>query len=609
MTVTPDSAHTHAEWQELAAAVVNKTRREDPLDPAAAEASMRTTLPGGLVVDPLYLRPERPRPLGVAAAMPFTRGRAPRNPLLPWDVRQLHDDPDAATSAKAVLTDLHRGVTSIWLHVGADGIASSDVGQVLDEVMLHLAPVVVSSWDDQTGAAAALLELVRNAPEAPADGTNLGLDPIGAAARVGGEADLSGLAATVRDLEGFPSVRAMTVDTRPYADAGASAPQEVGMAIATAIDYLRHLQGQGIDSATAFGQIDFRVTATADQFLTTAKLRALRRLWARVGEVCEVPETDRGARTHAITAPRMFSLHDPWVNVLRSTLATFGASVGGADAITVLPYDTAAGLPTPFSRRLARNTQLLLSDESNVAKVTDPAGGSWYLESLTEEVAQRAWAVVQEIEAVGGMTRALGSGEVARRLAEAEAAQGEALAHRTAQLTGVSMFPILDETPTERRARAVVTVGEGALPIHRDADVFEALRARSAAYAKEHGAAPVVTLLPLGTRRQFGAREMWAMNLLAVAGIRATSEPTAGPIAIIASDKSGYAEFATDAVADLRAAGVERVLVAGDAGRALADPSLVDGEIVEGMDIVAFLSDALDRFGAPADPTTKGASA
>ena len=123
-----------------------------------------------------------------------------------------------------------------------------------------------------------------------------------------------------------------------------------------------------------------------------------------------MPEAQRGAFTHAVTSLRMFTREDPWVNVLRSTLAAFGASLGGADAITVLPYDSVAGLPERFSRRLARNTQILLADESNVGRVTDPGGGSWYLESLTDQLASAAWARFQEVERAGGAVRALADG-------------------------------------------------------------------------------------------------------------------------------------------------------------------------------------------------------
>lgn len=436
--------HTHDEWRELAAAVVNKAKAEDAkVTGAEAEASMRTTLPGGLEVDPLYLRPSDGAPLGVPGAMPFTRGRAMRQAGQPWDVRQLHDHPDAATSRAAVLDDLEHGVTSVWVHVGTDGIPAAALSEVLADVNLEMAPVVVSSYDAQDAAARALREVLDQNPESTG---NLGLDPIGAAARLGGSPDLTVLEGALDGLDAR-RVRAITVDARTYRDAGATAVEEVGYAVATGLAYVRALADSGVVPSDSFPHIEFRVSASQDQFLTIAALRALRRLWARVGEVLEVPEADRGARIHAVTSLRMFTRDDPWVNVLRSTLATFAASVGGAEAISVLPYDTVAGLPEKFSRRLARNTQIVLADESNIARVTDPAGGAWAVEVLTDEVATAAWAVLQEVEAAGGIAAALADGLVAGRLEAARAEAEQGLANRRTPLTGVSMFPLVGETP------------------------------------------------------------------------------------------------------------------------------------------------------------------
>ncbi|HSO65421.1 MAG TPA: methylmalonyl-CoA mutase family protein, partial [Ornithinibacter sp.] len=374
--------HTREDWQRLVAAVLNKGRAEDArLDGPQAEEALRRHLEGGIEVDALYLHEERA--LGVPGALPFTRGRALRDGTTPWDVRQLHDDPDAAVTRAAVLDDLEHGVTSVWVHVGADGIAVADLPEALAEVRFDLAPVVVSSVTDQPGAARALLDLVG---ERESVGGNLGLDPFGAAARLGTAPDLSPLADLVRECSHREGWRAITIDARVLHEAGASDVDALAVAVATGVEYLRHLEAAGIPAAEAFAQIELRVGATADQFLTAAVLRAVRRVWARVGEACGVQD-QRGLRTHAVTSLRMFTREDPWVNVLRSTLAAFGASVGGADAITVLPYDTVLGLPERLGRRLARNTQILLADESNVGRVTDPGGGSWYLESLTDDVA------------------------------------------------------------------------------------------------------------------------------------------------------------------------------------------------------------------------------
>ncbi|HHU09748.1 MAG TPA: methylmalonyl-CoA mutase small subunit [Intrasporangiaceae bacterium] len=593
---------THHAWQDLVAGVVNRSRAEDErLTGEAAEDTLRSTLPGGLSVDPLYLRPETPRPLGVPGAMPFTRGRAMRTPDLPWDVRQLHDDPDATVTSEAVLADLEHGVTSVWLHVGADGVAVEDLERVLTGVRLDLAPVVVSSVDAQPAAAAALRQIL--AGTAGATG-NLGLDPIGAAARLGVTPDLDGLAGALEGLDP-DAVRAITVDTRVYRDAGATAIDEVGYAVATGLAYVRHLAAAGVAPAAAFPHIEFRVGVDADQFLGIAALRALRRLWARVGEVLEVPEAVRGARIHAVTALRMFTRDDPWVNILRSTIATFAASVGGADSITVLPYDTVAGLPERFSRRLARNTQIVLADESNIARVTDPAGGSWYVEQLTDDVAQRAWAVLQEIEAAGGMTAALTDGLVAARIDAAQAEADRLLATRELPITGVSMFPKAEETPLERRSRAAGP--SGGLQPRRDSEVFEALRDRAAALDP----APAVVVAALGSRRDFGARETFITNLLAVAGISArTVEGGAeavldavaadGATAVaLASSPKGYAQHAAETIEALRGGGVETIIVAGRATELGDAADRVDLDAYAGVDVVDLLNTLLDRLSAP----------
>lgn len=551
---------TGAQWRELVAAVVNKGRPEgEHLGPDEAVASMRTRLEGGLTVEPLYTRPSEPAPLGVPGEMPFTRGRALRNADLPWDVRQLHDDPDATATRSAVLADLENGVTSVWLHVGADGLAATDVAQVLADVQLDLAPVVVSSWDDQVAAADALYAVLSGSA---ASSGNLGHDPMGAAARTGGAADLSPLAGAVRRLARHGEVRAITVDTRPHADAGASVVDELGFALATGVAYLRHLESEGVEVAEAFRHVEFRVSSSADQFLTAAALRALRRAWARVGESVGVPEASRGAFTHAVTSGRMFSRDDAWTNILRSTLATFGASLGGADAITVLPFDTVAGLPTTFSRRIARNTQILLAEESNVARVTDPAGGAWYVEALTDEVAAAAWATLQDVERAGGMLDALANGTVGQRIAASVAERDHALATRAQPLTGVSTFPLAGEKPLTRARRADLATRPGALVPHRDAAVFEALRDRSAAYAAQHGHPPRVAVPTLDLPRA-ADRRIDAANLLAVAGIDAVDGDTDAPATLGGTDR-GYVGMARD------------------------------------MDVVAFLSALLDEIGAPA---------
>ncbi len=606
----------HADWVQLARAVVNKSRAEDrQLSADQAEDVLRTHLAGDLTIDPLYTRPEHPRPLGFPAAMPFTRGRVAPDRDRPWDVRALHEHPDPAVTAAAIADDVAHGVTSLWLTVGADGLAAADLAPALAGLDLATVPLAVSSADDQAAAAAALLAVL-DAAGSVAPGGSLGHDPVGLVARRGGTPDLSPLAPAVRACGRHPGTRAVTVDATVYHDAGASVVDEIALAVATGVAYLRALDDEGLSPSDAVRYLEFRMSASADQFLTTAALRALRRVWARVCEASGVPEAGRGAVTHAVTSWRMLTREDPWVNVLRATLACFGAAAGAADAITVLPYDTVAGLPERFSRRLARNTSVVLAAESHVGAVADPAGGAWYVESLTDDLASRAWVAFQELEHGGGIVAALAAGTVADLIAETSAERAEALAERTQPVTGVSMFPVTDQTALERTPRAELPPAPEGLAPHRDAEVFEALRDRSAAYTAAHGHRPTVVLAALGARRDFGTRQSFVTNLLAAGGVDAAvvesgdpAEVAAAarvaqtPYVILASSPKGYVAHAAAMVTGLREAEVDRVLVAGRARELGKGAPPTDGEVRVGTDVVAFLGTVLDTLGAPKGAT------
>ena len=609
MTVTPDDAvmtlagdfptTSLDRWQELVAGVVNRSRAEDAhLSGPEAVESLTTTLPDGIVLQPLYQG--KRTALGLPGAMPFTRGSGPRNPDQPWDVRQLFEGTDAEQVRRAVLDDLERGVTSAWVALGDGYLAPADLAAALDGVLLDLAPVAVSAVTQQREAAEALLAVLEGAGTT-APGSSLGLDPIGAAAATGEAADLTGLAPFARRAAALDGLVALTVDSRIYHDAGATDVEEVALAVATAVAYVRALEDEGVSPAEAFAAVDFRVATTADQFATIAKLRVLRRLWARVGELADVPEEVRGARIHAVTSTRMLTATDPWVNVLRGTIACFAASAGGADRITVLPYDTPMGLPEAFSRRLARNTQSLLAFESHVAAVADPAGGSWYVESLTEEMAQRAWARLGEIDAAGGVAAVLADGSLATTLEGMWAERLAGLSTRSIPLTGTSTFPLAGETPLTRTPRPEAPTG--GLTRHRDGEVFEQLRSRTSA-----GDAPSVLLVSPGTRRDFGARQTFATNLLAVAGIGAelaeevdaagaAEAARAGghTVAVVATSPKVNATVGAEVISSLREAGVSTVVLAGRAAElGEGHPDVVEAR--EGVDVVALLSDLLDQL-------------
>ena len=598
---------SYEQWADEVAKVLNKGRPEDKLLSAdQAIERLRSKSVDGLVVEPIYTRNDVDGSLGVPAAAPFTRGTTVRNGAMDaWDVRTLHEDPDVAVTRQAIRTDLERGATSVWLRVDPDAIAASDVAAVLGDVLLNLAKVEVSSRTDQVAAAEALLGVFEGSGTDIAElSLNLGLDPIGAAALSGSSADLSNLAQWVARLEGYAKSRAFVVDGTIYHNAGAGDVHEVAWLLATAVEYVRALVDQGVSVDAAFDAINFRVTATVDQVATIARLRALRTCWARVGEVFGVSEDKRGARQLAVTSWREITRDDPFVNILRGTISTFAAAVGGAEAITVLPFDTAWGLPNDFSRRVARNTQIVLAEESNIGRVNDPAGGAWYVESLTRQIAEKAWAAFQQVEAAGGMTEALASGLVAGQLGELNAERSKRLATRKQPLTGVSEFPNPSEAPvTGRTARPEAPV-LGGLVWARDSEIFESLRDQTA------GSDAKVFLACLGTRRDFGGREGFASNYFRIAGLETPSveggsteqiveafQASGAKVACLCSSAKVYAAQGAEVAKALKDAGAAKVLLAGNL-KELGDveDGIIDGTISLGADVVAGLGDVLETL-------------
>ena len=226
-------------------------------------------------------------------------------------------------------------------------------------------------------------------------------------------------------------------------NAGGSEAQELAFALGSAVTYLRALEASGVALDAARRMIYFRLATDADQFLTIAKFRAVRKLWARVEQACGLAPAP--AFVAAETAWRMMTRRDPYVNILRSTVAVCAAGLGGADAITVLPFTAAIGLPDRFARRIARNTQLILLEESNLAKVADPAAGSGGIEDLTQQLCAAAWALFQEIEKAGGAAAALEQGLIQSKVAATRAEREKNIARRKDALTGTSEFPDIHE--------------------------------------------------------------------------------------------------------------------------------------------------------------------
>ncbi|WP_405554260.1 methylmalonyl-CoA mutase subunit beta [Streptomyces canus] len=600
MTVLPDDGLSLAaefpdanleQWHGLVAGVLRKSGKE--VSGTAAEDALSTALEDGLRTRPLYTAHDAAPDPGFPGFAPFVRGaRAEGNTTGGWDVRQRH----AVADNTAVLTDLENGVTSLWLVAGEGGIPVASLGKVLDGVYLDLAPVALDAGGQFASAAQELLRLYdERGIDGKAARGSLGADPLGHEARTGEASDFAPVVPLARRCaEEYPGLRALTVDALPYHEAGGSAAQELGASIATGVAYLRELAEAGLSVEQACAQLEFRYAATADQFLTIAKLRAARRLWARVAEVCGAPGAGAQAQ-HAVVSPVMMTRRDPWVNMLRATIATLAAGVGGADAVTVLPFDHALGLPDAFARRIARNTSTILVEESHLSRVIDPAGGSWYVERLTDELAEAAWRFFRTIERDGGQAAVLRSGRLRTDLATTWAQRSKKLATRREPVTGVSEFPFLSEKPVVRDPAPGQPAG--GLPRVRRDEAYEDLRARSDAHLAATGSRPRVFLAAIGPAAAHTARTTFAANLFQAGGIEPVTEGTfeesgATEVCLCSSDAL-YEERAEDVAGTLRAAGARHVFLAGRPGQ-YAD---VDSFVFAGCDAVSVLTATLDRMG------------
>ncbi|MFK0281130.1 methylmalonyl-CoA mutase family protein [Streptomyces sp. NPDC090499] len=599
MTVLPDDGlslaaefpdATQEQWQRLVEGVLRKSGRE--VSGEAAEDALSTTLEDGLRTRPLYTARDTAPDPGLPGFAPYVRGGRPEGGAAGgWDVRQRH----TAAPDGALLADLENGVTSLWLLAGRGGIPVPGLARALDGVYLDLAPVVLDAGQD-TGAAAA--ELFRLYDEKGVDPKavrgNLGADPLGYEARTGTALPFAPVADLAKRCAAeFPGLRALTVDALPYHEAGGSAAQELGASLATGVAYLRELTEAGLGVEQALGQLEFRYAATADQFLTIARLRAARRLWARVAEVSGA--ADAGAQVqHAVTSPVMMSRRDPWVNMLRTTVATLAAGVGGADSVTVLPFDHAIGLPDAFARRIARNTSTILIEESHLARVVDPAGGSWYVEKLTDELAHAGWEFFRSIERDGGQAAVLRSGRLRTDLATTWAERSKKLAKRREPVTGVSEFPFLAEKPVVREPAPEPP--SGGLPRVRRDEAYEELRARSDAHLAATGSRPRIYLATLGPAAAYTARAGFAANLFQAGGIEPVTEGTfeesGAAEAVLCSSDALYAEQAAQQAESLKAAGARHVVLAGR-----GEYTGIDSYVFAGCDAVAVLSETLDRMG------------
>ena len=516
-TANPFPPTTETEWRALV---------ERALDGRPFESLISATFEG-LDLAPLYQRlmHEGPRPL--------------RQKPGAWKISQRMDHPDIETANAMARADLIGGADALTLTIsqsfaargfgvhiaGERDLDAAFAGIDLDRIALR---VDAGARAPDFAAFFVSLTKAHRLTSAALD-VDFGHDPIGHLARTGclRAEPLRGLRETLSLLHaaGFAG-HLLLADGRPYHEAGAGEAQELACVIATAVEYLRVMEAEGLPLEAARHAIAFLLAADANEYLSLAKFRALRLLWARVEDACGL--APKPIRLHAETAFRMMTRYDPWVNILRSTIGVFAAGVGGADAITVLPFTLALGLPDDFARRIARNAQSILIHESNLAKVADPAAGAGSFEALTKALCDRAWRLFQDFEAQGGMIKSLQAGVPQREIGVAALARRDAIAHRTLAITGTSAFPDLAEAPVHVLAplpaqahEPPITNDSIPLPSQRDAEPYESLRAASDKYFHDTGGRPKIFLLNLGDPPGFAAASAFATNFFAAAGIEA----------------------------------------------------------------------------------------
>ena len=595
----------------------------------------------GIPLEPLYTKAhERPAgddggvpgfaPLRRGSRVAGTLGRGP-------DLRVVIDHPDPEEAARQIVEALDRGATSLQIVLATStgggwtpGVHVDDAGQLTRmlkgaglrerKVPLHLA--AGAAYERAAADLASVWSgLGLGAGEARG---GFGADPLGTLARDGElpmsvEDALAASGALARaTADEWPGVRALRVDADFVHHAGGTTAQQLGTLLALGVRMLRACEGAGLPLDRAFAQIELSLRLDCRFFEQIAALRALRTCWSRVAEACGVD--DPALQLHASPSDRVLTRRDPWVNMLRGTATTFAALVGGADAVSCTPFDAALGASGPLGRRVARNTGIILAEESHLSRVIDPAGGSWFLESLTDGIAEKAWSFFREIEAEGGAAEVIGSRWLRERVDASWQERAHLLRTRRQPVTGVSEYPDLQEKPV---ATAPAVVAEPARPtrpavrtepwpVRRDAAPFEELRDLSDAHLAEAGHRPKVFLATLGPLAAHTARATWIANLLAAGGID-TANPGAlegasevaeayrrerSPIAVLCSSDDLYETLAADAAVALKRAGARTVLLAGkpggheDAWRKAG----VDRFVHLGVDVLALLRELVEEL-------------
>ncbi len=593
------SVPSYEEWRDL----VEKQLKGAPFDKKLVKKTIE-----GVTIQPIYQKPNQTESSPLPGQFPFIRGTKASGQLKDsWQISQSYNFPTPDQFNQAVTYDLERGLSSVSVKldyaaingldpdnataeaVGNSGVSVfslKDLESAFNNVDLSKTHLVVNSGVSFLPLYCYLVSVCKNQSINPADLSGLIIsDPTSLLAQQGTLGAAIGsihdaLAALVRySSTTTPELRTLGIDITPYSESGASATQELSIAIALGLNSLREMESRGIEISTAALNTGFHLTANSDFFMNIAKLRALRQLWAQVVSSCGGNELAQKTKLHISTGKYNKTKYDPHVNLLRATTEAYSSVLGGSDSLAIEPFDSIFGLPDEFSRRVSRNIQVILRDECHGDKVIDPAGGSWYVEELTEHLAEVAWKEFQAIEEKGGIEKCLRDGSLQEKIQQSAEQSAKDIASRKKVIVGTNMYSNLEETLPEARQpnfreiyedrkaeaascksnspfkEAIATIRKAgidgsldqilelaaqgatleelnslafelksntetcnALELGRIAESYETLRTKAYAFKEKHGELPKIFLATMGPLRQHKARADFSAGFLQPGG-------------------------------------------------------------------------------------------
>ena len=418
---------------------------------------LRSITASGVMLEPLYMAEDvtATSVVGVPGGVPFCRGASTTGD---WIIRQEYDDRRPDVCGCAIAKDRECGVEGLWVRLGprygCRVRSVADLETLFDSVDLTETSICLEGVADTLSVAAGWFVLARrrNIALKLLHG-GLGFDPLGILVSDGTlDGGLHARLSELCDLASWctkhaPSLRAVCVDANVYEEAGASVVQELAWSIAMGVEYLRQLVDVGLGVDDAAQQLLFRFSISGEFFVQVAKLRAARWLWSKIVLASGGREASAAMQMHCKTSVSTKTRREPWVNVLRSTAECTAAVLGGAQSVTTLALDAADGSSSSeLGHKIARNVQNVLREEVHLGKVVDPAGGSWFVESMTEQIARAAWKQFQQIERAGGFVEVFLSGALGKQLQEVVDVRRRDLASRENAVLGVSEFVNFEES-------------------------------------------------------------------------------------------------------------------------------------------------------------------